>query len=221
MTQTPPGWYADPDQAGIPGRLRYWDGAQWTAHIHDAAPMAPTYQYEYGPGPATTPDGQPLASWWQRVLAYLLDGLISFPLLMIAAVPVVSSQWGAVHRWFDDIQVTSANGTSAPATPDLFRVTTLPGFTLVLSLFAAQVLYQLVFLFWKRATPGKLIVGLRVRLRDSPDLPASAIFARVGSVLLLGLCWIIGLLDYLWPLWDQQNQALHDKIAGTNVVRVR
>jgi uncharacterized RDD family membrane protein YckC len=29
------------------------------------------------------------------------------------------------------------------------------------------------------------------------------------------------LLDYLWPLWDDRNQAIHDKIAGTNVVRIR
>ena len=26
------------------------------------------------------------------------------------------------------------------------------------------------------------------------------------------------LLDYLWPLWDPKNEALHDKIGGTRVV---
>ena len=29
------------------------------------------------------------------------------------------------------------------------------------------------------------------------------------------------LLDSLWPLWDGKRQALHDKAAKTNVVRVR
>jgi uncharacterized RDD family membrane protein YckC len=29
------------------------------------------------------------------------------------------------------------------------------------------------------------------------------------------------LLDGLWPLWDDKRQALHDKAARTNVVRVR
>jgi uncharacterized RDD family membrane protein YckC len=29
------------------------------------------------------------------------------------------------------------------------------------------------------------------------------------------------LLDYLWPLWDDKKQALHDKVAKTNVVRTR
>ena len=29
------------------------------------------------------------------------------------------------------------------------------------------------------------------------------------------------IVDYLWPLWDRENQALHDKIASTHVVRAR
>jgi uncharacterized RDD family membrane protein YckC len=29
---------------------------------------------------------------------------------------------------------------------------------------------------------------------------------------------IFGLLNHLWPLWDAKKQALHDKVAATNVV---
>ena len=29
---------------------------------------------------------------------------------------------------------------------------------------------------------------------------------------------IIKILNLLWPLWDDKRQALHDKIAKTNVV---
>jgi uncharacterized RDD family membrane protein YckC len=32
-------------------------------------------------------------------------------------------------------------------------------------------------------------------------------------------CGIAGLLDVLWPLWDERRQALHDKIASSVVVR--
>jgi uncharacterized RDD family membrane protein YckC len=32
----------------------------------------------------------------------------------------------------------------------------------------------------------------------------------VGSLLII--------LNLLWPLWDDKRQALHDKIAATNVV---
>jgi uncharacterized RDD family membrane protein YckC len=44
---------------------------------------------------------------------------------------------------------------------------------------------------------------------------------------LLGLLPLVGaltsvywLLDNLWPLWDGKRQALHDKVARTNVVRL-
>jgi uncharacterized RDD family membrane protein YckC len=38
----------------------------------------------------------------------------------------------------------------------------------------------------------------------------------LGSV--LGLYPVLNLL---WPLWDDKKQALHDKVAKTNVVRTR
>jgi uncharacterized RDD family membrane protein YckC len=33
------------------------------------------------------------------------------------------------------------------------------------------------------------------------------------------LCYIPTLLNYLWPLWDDKNEALHDKVCNTHVVR--
>lgn len=223
MTQTPPGWYPEPDPgyAGPPGRVRYWDGTRWTEHVQDAAAPAPAPMFDYGPGPATTPDGQRLAGWWQRALAYLLDGFIAFPLLVLVASPVIASQWDSLHQWFSNVQTAASNGTPQPVNPPLLQFGSGPWFALSLSTLAANFLYQGVFLLWKQATPGKMIVGLRVRLRDSPGLPAGAVFARLGSTLLISLCFIVGFLDYLWPLWDDKNQALHDKLARTNVVRTR
>ena len=29
---------------------------------------------------------------------------------------------------------------------------------------------------------------------------------------------VLTLIDYLWPLWDDKRQALHDKVAKTQVV---
>lgn len=37
MTQTPAGWFPDPQ---APGQLRYWDGTGWTAHVQPGAPAA-------------------------------------------------------------------------------------------------------------------------------------------------------------------------------------
>jgi uncharacterized RDD family membrane protein YckC len=183
-----------------------------------AYPSAPAYHPEAA-RPATTPDGVPLAGWWWRVLARVLDGFIGLPLYALAITPVVASQWSQLQRWVDDLAYAADHNTPDPPAPDLFDITTGPGFLLLLSGLAAYLVYEVVFLLWKQATPGKLIVGLRVRRREDPGLPVGAVLGRVGFVLLGQFCGLLLLLDYLWPLWDANKQALHDKVARTNVVR--
>ncbi len=43
----------------------------------------------------------------------------------------------------------------------------------------------------------------------------------VGSCLGLVTFGIYCVVDYLWPLWDRNRQALHDKMAETLVVQGR
>jgi uncharacterized RDD family membrane protein YckC len=91
-------------------------------------------------------------------------------------------------------------------------------------------LCEIGFLKAFRATPGKLLLGLEVRLRDAPGpLSWRTVLLRWAGKHGIGLLQIIpfgailtglySLADYLWPLWDSNRQALHDKLAGTNVVR--
>jgi uncharacterized RDD family membrane protein YckC len=41
----------------------------------------------------------------------------------------------------------------------------------------------------------------------------------LGSIPLVGgLFGLLGMLNDLWPLWDDKKQTLHDKVAATNVV---
>ena len=53
-TGTPPGWYADPLQAGT---FRWWDGWQWTAHTSLGAPGTSGY-----PPPNIPPELLPVQS---------------------------------------------------------------------------------------------------------------------------------------------------------------
>ena len=98
--------------------------------------------------------------------------------------------------------------------------------------FLIGLVYAGGFLRWRGATPGKMVCGLQVRLRERPGpLPWGTVLTRwlmqnlgsaVAVVPLVGLLgWVYSLLDDLWPLWDGQRQALHDKAARTNVVRTR
>lgn len=198
MTSLPPGWYPDPTPPrGKAPRPRWYDGERWT--------------YQYGPapeeagGPGRTPVGATLAGWWVRLGAYLIDGLIVY----VASIFLSLAFLGPV-----DWELVIWTWT--------FFVVSL----------GVSVLYEACFLRWKRATPGKLALGLRVQLRERSGSMAWHVILRrsIGKNLgyILGLVpYVGGLLafawwiNFLWPLWDDKNQALHDKAAGTNVVKFR
>jgi uncharacterized RDD family membrane protein YckC len=75
-------------------------------------------------------------------------------------------------------------------------------------------------------TPGKQVVGIRVvRETAEPITYGSALMREfVVKQLLIGfvgglLLYLPLLLNYLWPLWDADNRALHDMVASTRVIR--
>ncbi|MDH2416041.1 RDD family protein [Nocardioides sp. CER19] len=268
MTQTsPPGWHPDPagPTPGQPPLLRWWDGTAWTEHLTPAYPPGQPFGQPFGqtstqpfvqpfvqpyaaaPGP-TTPDGEPLAGWWRRALAYLLDGVVVGIAGNLVSLPAQADLQRDVRDLSEEMQRRlDANPDDTGAIGDYFH-----GFldtmhdhavSLLVPALVVGVLYFGVLLRWKGATLGMLAAGLRVRLRERPGtLPWTAIAIRVGvQVALVNLLILLGLgsgsvvllvllalggnlfqlLNYLWPLWDPKRQALHDKAARTNVVRVR
>ena len=220
MTQIPAGWFPDPEP-GQTHRLRYWDGQLWTEHTH---PMAPGYAGPGGQVAKTTPDGAPLAGWWMRVGASLIDSLILGPLGLLLGFPFLLQYLRAYTAYVD--QMTAARQRGDVVDPTSFLADAwLPLIGVAVVATIVGLVYHGGFLRWKNATPGKLAVGLRVRLREKPgQLPWSAIAKRLlvyyGSSLLsvIPVLGLVSLLNVLWPLWDDTNQALHDKAARTNVV---
>ena len=78
----------------------------------------------------------------------------------------------------------------------------------------------------RETTVGKHAVGLAVRRVDGSRVSFGRALLRelVARQLLFGTAGaFIGglpqLLDLLFPLWDDRRQSLHDKMAGTIVVR--
>ncbi len=67
-------------------------------------------------------------------------------------------------------------------------------------------------------TPGKRLFGLRVVRLDGQALSWWNCFGRAGSY---GASAATALLGFLEAIWDPNRQALHDKVAGTVVVRGR
>jgi uncharacterized RDD family membrane protein YckC len=75
-------------------------------------------------------------------------------------------------------------------------------------------------------TPGKQVVGIRVVRETAEPITYGYALVRefVVKQLLIGLVgglllYLPLLLNYLWPLWDADNRALHDMVASTRVIR--
>jgi len=232
---SPAGWHPDPGQVpGQPPLLRYWDGTQWTEHTSPAPAAQAAYGSAYATGKSdTTPDGVPLAGWWHRVGAYVLDSLIQLPVMLLVAFPWVQDIFDVYRDYFDTVMDDAEAGrTSSVSTWELQEQVAGPMAAIALLSLGISFVYHVGFLMWRQATPGKLMTGLRVRLRETPGhLPLGAVVMRwagqfgigaVGLVPWVGvLASVYNLLDALWPLWDDKKQAIHDKLAKTNVVRVR
>jgi hypothetical protein len=78
-------------------------------------------------------------------------------------------------------------------------------------------LYFTVFLtWWGGQTPAKRLFGIRAMRLDGRGISPWTAFGRFGGYA-AGLA--TGLLGFLQVLWDPNRQAVHDKIAGTVVVR--
>lgn len=84
-------------------------------------------------------------------------------------------------------------------------------------LFAA---YTIIMLGRLGQTVGNMAVHTRAVDAVSGEIPGYGKAAIRWLVLLvLNITVIGGLLNIFWPLWDRRNQTLHDKAAGTLVVR--
>ncbi|MDE2512025.1 MAG: RDD family protein, partial [Elusimicrobia bacterium] len=75
--------------------------------------------------------------------------------------------------------------------------------------------YSLVFLKWRSATPGKMVLKLRVVSQNGAELDKRQRLLRAGFSLVSGYALFVG---YLWALREPQRRTWHDLIAGTRVV---
>lgn len=164
----------------------------------------------------TTPAGPPApayASFWQRVGAILIDGLVLSPL---AIIPFVVVMMGRLQPELD--RVASSGGS--------IDVRLVMGSVIGWLIFSAvaQYVYAALMVRYAGATLGKLALGIRVRRDDGA--PAGWREALLRPVLQLVISFaafvpgagFLSILDDLWMLWDKQSQTLHDKVAGTIVV---
>ena len=67
-------------------------------------------------------------------------------------------------------------------------------------------------------TLGKMAVGVRVRRLDGSPMTHGRAFLRTLGYF---VSFFFGtFLGFIWALWDRKKQGWHDKIAGTEVIKV-
>jgi uncharacterized RDD family membrane protein YckC len=130
------------------------------------------------------------AGWWVRVGAYLIDLI-----LLLAGFFVVALIGGAISKGVGIVLII------------LWIVVWAIGYW---TYFEGSESGQ---------TIGKRAVGIRVRDSSGGRAGYGQAFARNLVARVIGLIPFVGLIDVLWPLWDDDKQCLHDKAASTIVVR--
>lgn len=172
------------------------------------------------------------ASWGSRLGAAILDtlillvalGTLFFSFVMIIGLNFMES--------LQDIQALTSGQAEGAVLAGLAGL-----IAFVLVLFIGVILYfSLQESSAGQATLGKKAVGIIVGKENGERLTFANALGRylakgIGSL----ISWILtavglvsiaptvsgiySLLNYLWPLWDKKNQALHDKIAKTYVFK--
>jgi uncharacterized RDD family membrane protein YckC len=188
--------------------------------LRGTAPETPGYVTTPPPGaggpPVATAPGalagrHVLAGWWSRVGATLIDGVIvgfGSIILLIAITAPFSIGFFAN----DDVGVVSI------IVGLLFATLCV---TIVAFLYAPAMMART-----NGQTLGRMALGIRVvRAKGQPmtfgfamlrEVVVKALVFGIASSLTFGLA---SLLDVLWPLWDEENRALHDFIVDTRVIR--
>jgi uncharacterized RDD family membrane protein YckC len=173
-------------------------------------PPGPAYGYVAVP---VDRFGRPLAAWWQRLVAIILDGLIlGVPKSILTALVVTSSSVGGgvySSSWRAGVVVIGI----------VFAIIDLAYFALLNGSEHGQ-------------TVGQMALGIAVRDEASggaigPQRAGLRILVLYPGVL-LGWLPVIGailgiytLVAALSPLWDSRRQGFHDKVAHTDVIKVR
>jgi uncharacterized RDD family membrane protein YckC len=152
-------------------------------------PVAPTYE---------------LSGWGRRFGAAFVDGIIVQIVSSIIAAAVGLSVFSSSS------EIDAGNEVSV----------------FMIYLAVSTVLVVGVMGYTGGQSIGKMAMDIRVVREDGRPMDYSFAFVReflVKNVLMtliavftLGIGWLI---NYLWPLWDDQNRAGHDRIVKSRVVR--
>lgn len=136
----------------------------------------------------------------RRLVAALLDSAISYAVIMLLLMVLVGGTVALVPN----------SGTATSTSSGIF--------VLIVYIVLPVVYWIIIPAKMHGQTLGKKVIGIRV-VNMSGQTPSMLVFflrELIGKT----VSAIILMIGYLMILWDGKKQGLHDKIAGTVVVKV-
>jgi uncharacterized RDD family membrane protein YckC len=162
-------------------------------------------------GPGDVMGRYALASWLSRVGAQLIDGAIIVAGGLVLFLPIAAAL---------GLSLTSASDNEILAAIAAFIFWGLC-IAVVACLYAPFMMART-----NGKTLGRMAMNIRVVRTSGLSMTFGLAFVReivikivvfrIAGTFTFGLAW---LLDDLWPLWDEENRALHDFMVNTRVVR--
>lgn len=173
------------------------------ASPHDAKVVSAVVPPEASAGAATPADtaSLPKGGFWLRSVAFLADvGLVAA--LTVAGGILVGGT----------VQIGGAFSSAPQADLDRLEWVAKTLFSMVI-----DVCYFTLFVGWRGQTPGKMLLGLKIiRVGGEEVGYARALLRWFGQ----GLGLLLFGLGFLMVAFSRRKQGLHDKLAGTYVVRL-
>lgn len=201
---------------------------QWAASSQVTEPSLSSIETETisylspaGQRPRST--GPIYAHWGWRSLGAIIDGLI---LSLVAYWPLsyfVPTFLSKTARWLEAVSLVTEAEAPFPMPWDYEGLLSSLGMTCLIA-WLVFLIYHMIFLSWLAASPGKLLLRLRVvpegELNAHRLRPSAAGWRQVAH-LLASLIPIFGIVNLFAPLWRRKRQTYHDSWAKTVVLKVK
>jgi uncharacterized RDD family membrane protein YckC len=152
---------------------------------------------------------QPLAPWWKRLVAILIDSVaLGLASLIVVLIIVAIAAGGTTTN-----NQPASGGSVVGAYFALWVLAAIPG----------AIYYATMNGSRRGQTVGKMALGIAVRdARTGGPIGFWRALGRYLITTLFGVAlYIPYILDSLAPLWDARRQAWHDKVAHSVVVDLK
>jgi len=190
--------------SGYPGAPPPYPGGAIPPYQQYQAPLPGQPGYQWGGGAAP----YNFASFGQRLIGVIIDGLILTALIAIPAI-------------IGGVLIANGVSTNADGTSEVTNGA-LVGIAVIFFIiaFIIAVLYEPLLTARKGPkngqTPGRSVAGIRLtNLQGGPIGTGQAWGRYLFKAFFSGSVFYLG---YLWMLWDTNKQGWHDKVANTLVL---